>query len=107
MTPPSSKTRPALTRDPLAPAAAPKPDRLLRFASVRPRTGLLRAVVWRLERLGAFPRHRSISAHPVAWLESDIAEWIRLTAPAAPGPDRVRFARRRRSRASGGVHVVV
>jgi len=51
--------------------------RLLRFPEVRERTGLSRSTIWRLERRGAFPRHHRISANAVAWIEDDIANWIR------------------------------
>jgi len=51
--------------------------RLLRFPAVRERTGLSRSTIWRLERQGAFPRHHRISAHAVAWVEDEIANWIR------------------------------
>jgi prophage regulatory protein len=51
--------------------------RLLRFAAVRERTGLPRSTIWRLERRGTFPRHHRISANAVAWIEDDIANWIR------------------------------
>jgi len=50
---------------------------LLRFPAVRERTGLSRSTIWRLERQGAFPRHHRISANAVAWIENDIANWIR------------------------------
>jgi prophage regulatory protein len=53
------------------------PARLLRFPTVRERTGLSRSTIWRLERRGDFPRHLRISANAVAWLEEEIAEWIR------------------------------
>ena len=52
------------------------PPRLLRFPAVRGRTGLSRSTIWRLERRGAFPRHRRISPNAVAWLEQDVSEWI-------------------------------
>jgi prophage regulatory protein len=55
-------------------AAAPK---LLRFPAVRDRTGLSRSTIWRLERQGAFPRHHRISTNAVAWVEDEIASWIR------------------------------
>jgi prophage regulatory protein len=55
-------------------AHAPK---LLRFPAVRERTGLSRSTIWRLERQGAFPKHHRISANAVAWVEEDIANWIR------------------------------
>jgi prophage regulatory protein len=51
--------------------------KLLRFPDVRERTGLSRSTIWRLERQGAFPRHHRISANAVAWIEDDIATWIR------------------------------
>jgi predicted DNA-binding transcriptional regulator AlpA len=35
-----------------------------------------------LERQGAFPRHHRISANAVAWIEDDIAEWIRSKVTA-------------------------
>jgi predicted DNA-binding transcriptional regulator AlpA len=38
---------------------------------------LSRSTIWRLERQGAFPRHHRISANAVAWVEDDIAKWIR------------------------------
>jgi prophage regulatory protein len=53
------------------------PTRLLRFPVVRERTGLSRSTIWRLERRGEFPRHRRISANAIAWVEAEIAEWIR------------------------------
>ena len=50
--------------------------RLLRFPAIRERTGLSRSTIWRLERRGAFPRHRRISANAVAWLEEEVEFWI-------------------------------
>lgn len=50
--------------------------RVLRFQSVRERTGLSRTTVWRLERRGAFPRHRRISLNAVGWLEHEVDAWI-------------------------------
>jgi prophage regulatory protein len=56
--------------------------KLLRFPAVRERTGLSRSTIWRLERQGAFPRHHRISANAVAWIEDDIANWIRSKVTA-------------------------
>src|SRR5829696_9197104 len=53
-----------------------RPLKLLRFPAVRERTGLSRSTIWRLERRGAFPKHRRISANAVAWLEEDVMAWI-------------------------------
>lgn len=50
--------------------------KLVRFPSVRERTGLSRSTIWRLERRGDFPRHRRISPNAVAWVEHEISEWI-------------------------------
>jgi prophage regulatory protein len=52
------------------------PARLLRFPTVRERTGLSRSTIWRLERRGEFPRHRRISANVVAWMEDEVIAWI-------------------------------
>src|SRR5690348_2124814 len=52
------------------------PARLLRFPTVRERTGLSRSTIWRLERRGDFPRHRRISANVVAWVETEVVDWI-------------------------------
>jgi predicted DNA-binding transcriptional regulator AlpA len=49
---------------------APVPLRLIRFPTVRERTGLSRSTVWRLERQGAFPKHRRISPNAVGWLDT-------------------------------------
>ena len=83
----STSTQPSLERvavDPSeggsAPAATvpggPRCRRLLRFPAIRERTGLSRSTIWRLERRGAFPRHRRISANAVAWLEEEVELWI-------------------------------
>ena len=65
---------------------SPSPDRvqlslrLLRFPAVRTRTGLSRSTIWRLERVGKFPKHRRISPNAVGWIEHEIDDWIRRTA---------------------------
>ena len=64
----------ANSRDPLR-HESPRP-RLLRFPTVRERTGLSRSTIWRLERRGEFPRHHRISANAVAWVEGEIIAWI-------------------------------
>ena len=50
--------------------------KLLRFPTVRERTGLSRSTIWRLERQGDFPKHRRISANVVAWVEEEVMSWI-------------------------------
>ena len=61
------------------------PTRLLRFPAVRERTGLSRSTIWRLERRGEFPPHRRISANAVAWVEEEVADWIRGRVGDASG----------------------
>ncbi len=50
--------------------------RLLRFSTVRERTGLSRSTIWRLEQCDAFPKHRRVSANIVAWVEDEVVRWI-------------------------------
>lgn len=57
--------------------------RFLRFPAVRARTGLSRSTIWRLERQGSFPRHRRISRNAVAWVEDEVAEWMRSKLEAS------------------------
>ena len=53
------------------------PIRVLRFRTVRDRTGLSRSTIWRLERRGVFPQHRRISINAVGWIEDEVEAWIR------------------------------
>jgi len=52
-------------------------DRLLRQAEVMRMTGLSRTAIWDMERRGEFPRRRRVGARTVAWLESELVEWMR------------------------------
>ena len=61
-------------------ASARGPIRVLRFRTVRDRTGLSRSTIWRLERRGTFPKHRRISLNAVGWLEEEVDQWIRSCA---------------------------
>ena len=58
------------------------PLRLIRFRTVKDRTGLSRSTIWRLERTGAFPKHHRISPNAVAWVEQDVVDWMRAKASA-------------------------
>jgi prophage regulatory protein len=46
--------------------------------------------IWRLEKAGKFPVHVQVSAQRIAWVESEIDDWIgaRIAArpPAQPQP---------------------
>ena len=59
------------------------PPKLLRFTAVHERTGLSRSTIWRLEHRGQFPKHRSISANAVAWVEGEVAAWIQAKVDVA------------------------
>lgn len=63
-------------REVAADRLAKLPTRFLRWAAVRDRTGLSRSTIWRLERRGAFPRHRRISANTVGWVENEVEQWL-------------------------------
>ena len=52
-------------------------DRFIRDPECRQITGLSRTTRWRLERAGQFPKRRQISPNAVAWLESEVQEWLR------------------------------
>jgi prophage regulatory protein len=60
--------------------------KLLRIKQVMEVTGLSRMILWRLEKAGDFPIRRRLGSNSVAWLESDIAAWIKSRPRAnAPG----------------------
>jgi prophage regulatory protein len=50
--------------------------RLLRRAAVERMTGLSRSSIYRLVAARAFPNPVRLSAHAVAWIESEIEQWI-------------------------------
>ena len=63
-------------------------DRFLREKQCRDITGLSRTTRWRLERAGLFPKRYRISPGAIAWLESQVQEWIESranTIPIEPG----------------------
>ena len=51
-------------------------DRLLRRPEVEHKTGLTRTAIYDAIRKGDFPESIPISSHSVAWLCSEIDEWI-------------------------------
>ena|ERR1700730_13690784 len=74
------RQRVADTTSTLASTLERVPLMFIRFKTVRERTGLSRPTIWRLERVGAFPKHDQISANAVAWMEQDVVNWIQSTA---------------------------
>ena len=51
-------------------------DRFIRDQECSEITGLSRTTRWRLEKKGMFPPRRQISANAVAWLESEVRDWM-------------------------------
>lgn len=51
-------------------------SRLIRKQELKKLTGLSDTTIWRMEKLGQFPRRRKIAGYSVAWLESEVLSWI-------------------------------
>ncbi|CAN7264637.1 AlpA family transcriptional regulator [Acidovorax delafieldii] len=66
---------------------APEPhavrNRLLRLADVKHMTGLGRSTIYAAIRAKSFPAAVNLTAHAVAWRESEIDAWIAARPPAA------------------------
>lgn len=72
-----------------------RPVRFLRLTEVRSRVPYSRATIYRLVAAGQFPRPYSLGARAVAWLESEIHDWIETRVagqngvmPSLPDTDR-------------------
>lgn len=64
-----------------------KPKRLIRLAEVKNKVGLSRSTIYlRIER-GTFPTPISIGGGRVAWLESEVDEWIDNAINESRHPD--------------------
>lgn len=55
-------------------------DRLIRKPELFLMIGLSDATVWRMERIGRFPKRLRIGGNSVGWLESEVMEWLRAKA---------------------------
>ena len=55
-------------------------DRFVRDRECENLTGLSRTTRWRLEKKDLFPKRRQISENSVAWLESEIQDWVQSKA---------------------------
>jgi prophage regulatory protein len=53
-----------------------EPERFIRLDIVMTITRLSRTTLWRMERLGTFPRRKKIGKRAVAWLESEGRDWL-------------------------------
>ena len=51
-------------------------NRLLSKATVDEMTGLSNVTRWRMEKRGEFPKRRQISPNRVAYLESEVIDWM-------------------------------
>lgn len=51
-------------------------ERFLRIEEVEDRVGLKQSSIYEFIKLGAFPKQVLIGKRSVAWLESEINEWI-------------------------------
>ena len=61
------------------------PDRLLTRVEVERRTRLSRSTIYRLMRIGQFPRPYRIGLRGVRWSEREIGEWL-ASRPRSYGP---------------------
>ena len=59
-----------------ATSSAGSSDRFLRQPEVLQRIGVSWVTILRWEKQGLFPRRRKIGPRLVAWLESDINQWV-------------------------------
>jgi predicted DNA-binding transcriptional regulator AlpA len=57
-------------------------DRFIGEHERRRITSLSRSQWWRMERRGLVPKRRHVSTNRVAWLESEIAQWMTERAKA-------------------------
>jgi prophage regulatory protein len=67
---------PISNAEPSASGKDRRKDRLLRIASVRARTGLSVATIYRREAERSFPERQRIGIRSVAWYESDIDDFV-------------------------------
>ena len=51
-------------------------QKILRRSEVQRVTGLSKATIWRLVKMGDFPRPIRLGARAVGWKSSEIADWI-------------------------------
>jgi prophage regulatory protein len=74
-------------RKPASERITPPPaahDEFLRQPAVVSRTGLSAPTIWRMIGRGDFPKPRKLTGRAVAWLESEIAEWIKTRPTWSP-----------------------
>lgn len=57
-------------------SAKPNAPRFIRRREVQKLTGLGASSIYQLQRMGNFPQSVQISERRVAWVESEVVEWI-------------------------------
>jgi prophage regulatory protein len=60
----------------LKPSPSSSQPSISRLKATTARTGLSRAVIYKLKAEGKFPPSIQLSARSIGWLDSDIDEWI-------------------------------
>jgi prophage regulatory protein len=50
--------------------------RMLRLAQVMDRTELRKTTIYKLQKLGHFPKSVPLTGHSVRWVESEVEEWL-------------------------------
>lgn len=50
--------------------------RVLRWPEIQKLTGLSRSTIWRLEKVGRFPRRFKIASKAVGWTAGDVRRWV-------------------------------
>jgi prophage regulatory protein len=64
-------------------ATSENPTRFLRLPQVKHRTGFSRSSIYAKVALGQFPAPVNLGARAVAWIDSEIEEWIRNRVEAS------------------------
>ena len=60
---------------------ADHPIRFLRLTEILRRVPYSEAHIWRLEKAGKFPRRVRIGANRIAWVESEVNNWVSSKLP--------------------------
>lgn len=55
-------------------------ERLIRKPELMSMIGLSDATVWRMEKAGKFPKRLQLGGNSVAWLESEVLDWLSAKA---------------------------
>jgi prophage regulatory protein len=65
------------------------PMRMLRLTQVIERTELRKTTIYKLQKLGRFPKAVPLTGHSVRWIESEVDDWLASRASSrAPAPTR-------------------